>query len=311
MVTSLARSDDLSSGFWPRLNLKSLRQYATVFIILVGLGIPVRAADISCVLDRNVQPSTDSYFADIAPPCFYGLIRGVIVRGDYEKVLGFYRSNHPSLFGFLLISSGGDVEDAIKIGRLLRKYLIMADAPRMGPDGRFALDALDAGSALCRGSKCICASACALIWFGAVNRVGTVGLHRPRINDPAFKALAPSEASAVYRRMLDSISRYLEEMEVPKPLIDSMVATGSAEIEWVDSNRAFERPPSFAEWVDASCGPFTKQESDTIDEITSKKKSSRSQREEILLESLWDKWHKKFNCGMGLIDTQRRRLSRP
>jgi hypothetical protein len=60
-------------------------------------------------------------------------------------------------------------------------------------------------------------------------------------------------------------------MEVPKPLIDSMVAIGSAEIEWVDSNRAFQRPPSFAEWVDASCGPFTKQESDTISAITDKK----------------------------------------
>jgi hypothetical protein len=302
----------MSSGFWPRPNLKSLRQYAAVFIILVGLGIPVRAADVSCVLDRNVQPSADDFFSDIAPPCFFGLIRGVIVRGDYEKVLGFYTSNHPSLFGFFLFSSGGDVEDAIKIGRLLRKYLIIADAPRRGPDGRFALNALDAsGSTLCRGSKCICASACALIWFGAVNRIGTVGLHRPRINDPAFKALAPSEASAVYRRMLDSISRYLDEMEVPKPLIDSMVATGSAEIEWVDSNRAFKHPPSFAEWVDASCGPFTYQESDTMSEITSKKRSSRSQQEEILLESLRDKWDKKFDCEMHLIDTQRRRLSPP
>ena len=271
------------------MSIKSLRQYAAVFIILVGLGIPVRAADVSCIVDRNVQPSTNNFFADIAPPCYYGLIRGVIASNDYEKVLGFYRSNHPHLFGFHLISSGGDVDEAIKIGRLLRKYLIFANAPRRGPDGHFTLDALDeSGSTLCRGSKCICASACALIWFGGVKRLGIVGLHRPRINDPAFKALAPSEASAVYRRMLDSVTRYLDEMEVPNPLIDSMVATGSAEIEWVDSKRAFMRPPSFAEWFDASCRRSTRQESDPDKKL-----------------------EKQIFCEMDLIDTQRRRLTPP
>ena len=53
-------------------------------------------------------------------------------------------------------------------------------------------------------------------------------------------------------------------MEVPKGIIDKMVSTGSAEMEWVTHsviNRIeIERAPSFAEWVDAACGAFPARE---------------------------------------------------
>jgi hypothetical protein len=89
--------------------------------------------------------------------------------------------------------------------------------------------------------------------------------------------------SAMYRRMLENIVRYLDDMEVPKPLIDSMVATGSAEIRWVDSldNRRLQRPPSFAEWIDASCGSFTDQEYNSMFDLLMKERfnSGLSQQE--------------------------------
>src|SRR5262249_54440625 len=102
-----------------------------------------------------------------------------------------------------------------------------------------------------------CASACALIWFGGVDRSGQAGLHRPWINDPRFRELSPPEASTAYRQVLAVIETYLNDMEVPKSIIELMVTTSSGDIRWVDSidNRAaLERPPSIAEWEDASCG---------------------------------------------------------
>lgn len=63
------------------------------------------------------------------PTCSVGYIRGEIEPGDYEKVLGFYRDNHPFLHHFKLQSRGGDVEEAIKIGRLLRSYQVTAEGP--------------------------------------------------------------------------------------------------------------------------------------------------------------------------------------
>ena len=121
---------------------------------------------------------------------------------------------------------------------------------------------------LCDGPGCICVSACALIWFGAPDRTGEVGLHRPRFEGPAFKALSPAEAARTYRRMLDGIVGYLEEMETPKPLIEAMVSTSSAEIQWFGFVKNDLRPPSFAEWTDASCGQFTNQEYDKEIELS-------------------------------------------
>jgi hypothetical protein len=55
--------------------------------------------------------------------------------------------------------------------------------------------------------------------------------------------------------VLERIAAYLDEMEVPKPIIESMVATSSGDIRWVDSTvDELNRPPSIAEWEDASCG---------------------------------------------------------
>ena len=298
-----------------------LRRCAAL-LILVGIGAPAHAAEVSC--DATYGQPTPEEMAKRERPsgarptpgtCEVGLIRGTIIKGDYEKVLIFYRRNHPFLPLLQLISSGGDVEDAIKIGRLLRKYLVNAGAPLRLPDGRPYLPSLDpsqgAGNtprSLCERSECICASACALIWFGGVDRFGRVGLHRPRTDDPAFKALAPVEASAVYRRMLADITRYLEEMEVPKQLIESMVATGSADIRWADSEKGLQRSPSIAEWKDASCGSFTEQESNTLSDLESR---NRSQQDELLYKLLDEKLSKKKACERHLIFSHRERLAPP
>jgi hypothetical protein len=65
---------------------------------------------------------------------------------------------------------------------------------------------------------------------GAVEPSGTVGLHRPRLEDPEFKTLAPADAATVYKRVLYDIACYLDEVEAPCPIIDAMIATGSSEI---------------------------------------------------------------------------------
>jgi hypothetical protein len=254
-----------------------------------------------------------------ASTCRIGLVSGEITRGDYERVLSFYRLNHPFLERFLLRSPGGDVEDALNIGRLLRKYIIAATAP-----SRFVNDAgrefsglgsfARTGSTfLCTGANCICASACALIWFGAPERGGTVGVHRPRTADLTFRQLGPAEAAVAYKQMLERIAEYLDEMEVPKSIIESMVSTGSAEIDWVEDESA-NRPPSFIEWVDASCGPFTVQEYKTKIELGVKKtyeSTSFSKNDELLYDALDQKWWNRIRCQGSLVSTSRAKLTVP
>ena len=57
-----------------------------------------------------------------------------------------------------------------------------------------------------------------------------------------------------YRKVLAEIEKYLMDMEVPRSSIDAMLATSSSEIRWVNAaTDGSSRPPSYAEWEDASC----------------------------------------------------------
>jgi len=170
------------------------------------------------------------------------MLRGEISKGDYDHVVAFLRAHHPFLQRFYLNSPGGDADEALRIGRIFRKYLLQT-----GGDWEFS----DRDGVILN-----CASACALIWFGGVDRLGKVGIHRPRIGDPMFRGLSPPEASTAYRQVLGRIAAYLEEMEVPKSIIELMIGTGSSDLRPVDGNDdGVDRPPSIAEWEDASCGP--------------------------------------------------------
>jgi hypothetical protein len=229
--------------------------------------------------------------------CLWAYLRGTIETGDYEKLRLLYRNNQRMLTVLALVSPGGNVDQAIMIGKLLRRYLITARAPERLispaiPGGESRLSPGGMHMTLCEGSECVCASACALIWFGAVERQGLVGLHRPRIDDPAFKALPPDEAAKVYRRVLDDIARYLDAMEAPRPMIDAMVATGSSEIRWVDAQADhLERPASYAEWEDAACGEFTAEQFDSMIDLRVKRDATQLSSNDALLLTLLEEKH--------------------
>jgi hypothetical protein len=313
--------------------LRKLGHYTSIIILgwMVWLT-PSHSAEIRCATVWSVQGLQN------APPqkieqmyqrrfpsgrrpipgttCVAGVLSGAIVQGDEERFVRFYRANHPFLDNFLLISPGGNVDAAINIGRLFRKYLIEALAPVLvspGVQGRPWGDASGQIVEWCNSQDCICASACALIWFGAIDREGLVGLHRPSTDDPAFKALSPADASISYRRILGSITAYLEEMEVPKPMMDAMVSTSSSEIRWVDGDKiGLKRPPSIAEWEDASCGSFTREEWDAYSALAVKQVDRKSSpQEQMFLKVLADKLDKHNSCISLLLSAQRDRLASP
>jgi hypothetical protein len=299
---------------------------AIALIAAALAATPTHSAEIGCATVWSLQGATAQTVEEmhqrrfpsgrrpvLGTSCFTGVLRGTIVKGDDEKLVRFYRANHPFLHSFLLISPGGNVDAAINIGRLFRKYLIEAFAPVKAYGDVRERPWIDANGQIvnwCSGRECICASACALIWFGAVEREGEAGLHRPSTEDPAFKALSPAEASTIYRRILGSVTGYLDEMEVPRPMVDAMVGTGSSEIRWVDSDTdGLRRPPSIAEWEDASCGSFTSEERNAYYMLAVK--TTRSSQEQLFLKRLADKLSKDGQCRFSLLDTQRDRLASP
>jgi hypothetical protein len=305
---------------------------SNVSIILIAFcsasTFTASSAEIGCAtrwsLSQKTRPEIEQIFRQSFPSgrspvlgtsCDTGLIRGMIQQGDDEKILSLFRANHPFLRHFILISPGGNVNAAINIGRLFRKYLIAVFSPVQAYGVREGFWGSENGQIVdwCSGHECICASACALIWLGAVNREGEIGLHRPTTNDPTFKSLSAAEASSVYRRVLQSMSAYLGEMEVPRPMVDAMLNTASSEIQWVDQDDNLRRPPSIAEWEDASCGSFTTEERKALNELSAKTydKKNASPQEKVYLKVLLEKLTKDYTCRLVLLDRQRDQLVPP
>lgn len=253
--------------------------------------------------------------------CYVGLLAGNIEKGDYDRFKAFLGKHYQHMWAIHLVSRGGDVGEAIKIGRLLRKYLLHAEAPMMMAENDFV--ALGYPPAydrpLCKGQGCICASSCALIWFGAIERGGAVGLHRPKISDPQFGALPPDQASKRYKDVLQEITRYLEEVETPRSLIEAMIATASSDIRWIEAppngSGVLNRPPSHTEWINANCDPLSAEDYAALSKLSQRQYQEQRNRQINAVtaadEALRQKQKKRTICRSVLEFSQRDRMSPP
>ena|SRR5208337_2624625 len=101
-------------------------------------------------------------------------IEGEIEPGDALKLLRTYEYCGQFTTGIIsLFSRGGDVEEAMKIGRLIRRLRLSTQAPERS--GSYKILASPADKA-----NSICASACILVWVAGARRTGDLLiLHRP------------------------------------------------------------------------------------------------------------------------------------
>ena len=294
--------------------VRALLSAIAIALCLTGAPAPVQAAEIECTrwvkLEDGDRYPPDAYLDALskgAPPkptCQWARLTGFIEPGDFEKVRSFLAQHYLWLRSINLRSPGGHASEAIKIGNLFRRYLVTVHAPDryVYPSGKVRqTNTTDP----CDGPTCICASSCALIWFGAVQRTGTVGIHRPRKADPEFATLPPDEAALVYKRILNIVSKYLEDMEAPPSVIENMRETSSADILWINGReRNLMHPPSFGEWVDASCGSFSKE--DEHDLFSWRTRVTQDER-----RKLTTKFTKRIWCQRRLVEEQLRKLPPP
>jgi hypothetical protein len=133
-------------------------------------------------------------------------IRGTIEAGDSERIESILRAAGPPAIAIVRIDSdGGDVQAAMSLGRVLRKYKKTV--------------AVESGDR--------CASACVFILAGAVNRIvaGDVVIHRPYL----VKDLPGSAGyDEIYKRTEQLIRAYFAEMNIPEGLVDRMLAVPPA-----------------------------------------------------------------------------------
>lgn len=171
------------------------------------------------------------------------VLKGEIVPGDYDALLDVIRAN-PERFwhktGFILASPGGDVQEALKIARLVKgTYSPVFVGKAAGP----------------------CVSACFFIYVSAVTREagpGQLGVHRPYINPSRLSTSSAAAAEVTQDRILRQARAYLEDQNVPTNLIDKMFQRASTEVYWLSTdeieNQLGRRPPWFEQYLIAKCG---------------------------------------------------------
>ncbi len=231
-------------------------------------------------------------------------IRGEIERGDLARV---QRAAADVVIGqasvlqkplkFHLNTPGGDVNEAMKIGRFFRavlasvesygniilatgseeeRVLILSKDPAK-VRGYVALppDAPLANKDIVRNY-----SAGVLMFLGAVKRehsdnsdqrqgfynqrkIPVMGIHRPYFSKEVFAALSPSQAQEAYKVLETSVRNYMLEMGAPQSLADRMFVKSSNEIELIAADEfrtLYKEEESFLqEWLIAKCGAIGAQ----------------------------------------------------
>ncbi|MHA6685598.1 COG3904 family protein [Mesorhizobium sp. A556] len=128
---------------------------------------------------------------------------GPIVPGmdeDFKRAIS--RFDNISLVSVNLDSDGGDIDTAMKIGRMIRKSNLSAIIPYGGR----------------------CYSSCALIYVGAVDRknFGVLGLHRPYL---AGEPLRSEMIGTTLNQVFEEVRVYLSEMNITPSFFEIMVNT--------------------------------------------------------------------------------------
>ena len=226
---------------------------------------------------------------------------GEIKKGDaekFQKLIEDLRQKKIVVNMLTLASSGGDANEAMRIGKIVRKSFIPTHAP-------FALDYGWTCNGYPPGIKaddCDCASACFLIWVAGVYRMGNVlGIHRPYFLEEYLEGLSASEAQKESALMYERIRSYLKDMDVPEHVINKMFNTETDEITYLDwyTAKSMESVPFYEESKNASCLRLTTKEEMDYWRLLAKKwegKNILTKSEKIYLNFLKNRKEKFNKC---------------
>ena len=292
-------------------------------IVAYSIG-PSIAAEIVCLdeFDSDFQMPTEpdlrAKVLELYPSgrlpekhtCRTALIKGPIVIGDQAKLYDLVLQNHPFLDRVLLWSPGGLVDEALNMGRLIRKGLIKTEAPLNvsgGPDGRLSHPD---NSEICSGTTCHCADACFFIWASGIERSGNaLGIRRPTTTSTSFASLPPDRASVPYRQLMLNIAGYLRDIEIPQRFVDLMSETSSRDMHWISNEDAdsMSVAPFLADWFAVTCGAMSATERYDWLLIGAKINSRETvtQQERSLFEYLENKKSSIDSCKQDKVDKAR------
>jgi len=236
----------------------------------------------------------DLWVEEDYPWAFTLNLSGKIFNGDASKFESFLEhSERLTLERYIpklriIDVDGGDVEESLKIGLLIRKFQLSVEIPY--------------------GSHCY--SSCIFLLAGGVDRhpEGKVGIHRPYFDDLDSKKTY-LEIRNQRDRINDLISDYLNQVDVSEQILQLMLAVPPEEIKILSLQelqqlRLDGRDPTFDEWAVAFAAKdhgISSQEYRRRDQLADKNCSSRMMgpndylrcRESIMFGITEKEWQKR------------------
>jgi hypothetical protein len=182
--------------------------FRVLALLIAALSCQAANADVRQI--NRAGPTCDPAFkACILVIQINGEITDDAAAGLESIISGVRHTAEASQYTFTFLSvelnsPGGNVDAAMKIGRILRKEGPIVDV-KMGA---------------------LCLSACVLILAGGATRGldGTIGIHRPYFEVPSGNVSSETIKSH-YQQMLQAIRAYFKEMNVVANLADDMLRT--------------------------------------------------------------------------------------
>jgi len=152
-------------------------------------------------------------------------VEGDIVPGDARKLLDFYKTYGVMISPVHLRSKGGSVEEAMKMGAIIRRLRLETEVP-VWDTGRPPVDRIKVD----HQEDEVCASACFLVYAGGASRFGNyLALHRPSLPRIEARKINDVEYEVAQKAMVPKVRTYLADMEVDQFWIDRMFAANSQE----------------------------------------------------------------------------------
>lgn len=209
----------------------------SIFFIFSIFSINAIALDISYTPKRSINDPNEF--------CYHTfLIYGDIKKGDFNlitseinklrKQYGNTNCPQPIAPRIELDSNGGDVQEAMKIGKFIRQnnFNTQISFVRIYKKGKdFDIDVNKKGQ---------CNSSCVFIFAGGVDKsfspeFSEIGIHRPFFSN-LDSNLTIQEIKIAREKLNKSIKDYLIEMEVNPSLADDMLGTPPEKIRYLTVN---------------------------------------------------------------------------
>ena len=196
------------------------------------------------------------------------VLEGRIVFGDYDRLRHFLSDK--ATFdkinnGVFLASPGGNLGEAIRIGRLIRALQLSTTAPSGPPEGRKLGEALIGPNDLRNPrTNYQCASACFLLFvsgiYRSLNWAGRLGIHRPFQMTSDAKKMKGND-DLLNGPIRKAIENYLREMGVRIKYVDLMYSVASSQLRQVTQEELDDDllgfTPDFKDRIRAQCDEKT------------------------------------------------------